>query len=268
VALDPGSPVAHMDLGIALADQLNLDGALAEFTQAVHLAPDFAPAHYNRGRALIDLRRNDEAKPDLEAATRLDPSSAGSWYLLGLIAKQAGNGAESIPLLQKAAELDPNNADIHYMLGQELLRQGQPAGAIEQWRKVIQINPQYSEAAYNLARLLVKTDPEEAKRLQDQLEAQQTEQHLTDRAQIMGNFALTSADAHDWPKAIAQLKESIQLCGDCRAKPLLHKDLGLIYCRSGDLKNGRNELLEARKLSPSDPDVAQALNIIAAMQKQ
>jgi len=257
-----------MDLGIALADQINLDAALAEFTQAVRLAPNFAPAHYNRGRVLIDLRRNDEAKPDLEAATRLDPSSSGSWYLLGLIAKQAGKGADSILLLERASELDPNNADIHYMLGQELLRQGQSAGAIEQWRKVIQINPQYSEAAYNLARLLRKTNPEEAKRLQDQLEAQQAEQHITDRAQIIGNFALTSADAHDWPKAIAQLKEGIQLCGDCRAKPLLHKDLGLIYCRAGDLKNGRDELLQARKLSPDDPDVAQALRIIATMQKQ
>jgi hypothetical protein len=34
------------------------------------------------------------------------------------------------------------------------------------------------------------------------------------------------------------------------------------------LKNGRDELLQARKLSPDDPDVAQALKIIASMQKQ
>ena len=39
----------------------------------------------------------------------------------------------------------------------------------------------------------------------------------------------------------------------------LHKDLGLIYCHSGDFKNGRIELLEAQKLSPGDEDVAKAL---------
>lgn len=55
VALNPDSPVAHMDLEIALADQMNLEAALAEFTQAVRLAPNLAPAHYNRGRVLIDL---------------------------------------------------------------------------------------------------------------------------------------------------------------------------------------------------------------------
>jgi Flp pilus assembly protein TadD len=154
------------------------------------------------------------------------------------------------------------------MLGQELLHQGQSGGAIEQWRKVIQIRPSYSEAVYNLSRLLTKTNPEEAQHLTQEFQAQLAEQHITDRAQTLGNFALTSADARDWPTAIAQLKEGIQLCGDCSAKPQLHKDLGLIYCRSGDLKNGRDELLEARKLSPGDPDVTQALNIIAAMQKQ
>ena len=83
-----------------------------------------------------------------------------------------------------------------------------------------------------------------------------------DRAQTLGNFALASAAARDWPQAIAQLKEALQVCGNCSALPLLHKDLGLIYCRSGDWKNGKSELLEARKLTPNDPDVAQALRVL------
>ena len=74
-----------------------------------------------------------------------------------------------------------------------------------------------------------------------------------DRAQTLGNFALSAAAAHDWPQAIAQLKEGLQVCGDCSALALLHKDLGLTYCRSGDLKNGLAELLEAKKLTPAGP---------------
>jgi hypothetical protein len=49
---------------------------------------------------------------------------------------------------------------------------------------------------------------------------------------------------------------------------LLHKDLGLIYCRSGDTKNGLAELLEAQKLTPADPDVAQAIRMLGGTQKQ
>ena len=78
----------------------------------------------------------------------------------------------------------------------------------------------------------------------------------------MGNLALASANAHDWPGAISQLKEALQICGKCRELPLLHKNLGLIYRRSGDFKNGRVELLAAQKPSPAD--AAKSLRLLRA----
>ena len=80
-------------------------------------------------------------------------------------------------------------------------------------------------------------------------------------------FALASAAAHDWPQAISQLKEGIQVCGSCTALGQLHKDLGLIYLHSGDTKNGLQELLEARKLTPADPDIEKAIRIAQAGQR-
>jgi tetratricopeptide (TPR) repeat protein len=154
------------------------------------------------------------------------------------------------------------------MLGRELLHRGDQAGASEQWHKAVEIQPDYGEALYNLGRLLEKSNPEEAKSLQARFDNLQAQKHIMDRAQTLGNFALASADAHDWPQAIAQLQEGIKLCKDCSALPLLHKDLGLIYCRSGELKNGQAELLIAQKLLPSDPDVSKALKILETMQKQ
>jgi Flp pilus assembly protein TadD len=165
-------------------------------------------------------------------------------------------------MFEKTLAIKPDNAEALYMLGHELLRKGDTAGAIKRWRKAIEINPRYDEVYYSLARLLAKSDPEEAKRLQERFEEMRAQQHIVDRAQLLGNFALTSADAHDWPQAVAQLKEAIETCGKCSALPQLHKDLGLIYCHSGDFKNGRIELLEAQKLSPGDEDVAKALHLL------
>ena len=88
-----------------------------------------------------------------------------------------------------------------------------------------------------------------------------------DRAQTLGNFALSSAAAHDWPQAVSQLQEGLKICGDCSASALLHKNLGLIYCRRGDLKSGRGELLEALKLTPKDPDIAAALHLLEKLMK-
>jgi len=265
--LDPKSPGAHLNLGIALADQFDLNGALAEFSEAVRLDPNSAVAHYNKGRVLLDLQHNGDAKPELEAATRLDPGSADAWYLLGLISRQAGDTDESIRQFEQSLAARPDNAEAQFMLGQELLRKGDDAGAIKRWRRAIEIRPQYNEAIYNLARLLMKSDPQEAKRLQARFQDLQAQQHIMDRAQTLGNFALASADAHDWPQAIAHLKEALDVCGNCSALSHLHKDLGLIYCHSGDFKKGRIELLEAQKLSPGDEDVAKALRLLEPVSK-
>ena len=267
VELDPNSAGAHLNLGIALADGFDLKGALTEFSEAVRLDPDSAAAHYNKGRVLLDLQRNDESKPELEAAVHLDPNQAEAWYLLGLISRQADQTDAAIGQFEKAIAAKPDYAEAHFMLGQELQRKGDPSGAIKQWQKAIEIRPQYSEALYNLGRLLKKSNPDEAKTLETRFETLQAQEHITDRASTLGNFALASADAHDWPQAISQLKEALSVCGSCNALPTLHKDLGLIYCRAGDYNNGRTELLEAQKLTPNDTDITQALKVLDSLQQ-
>jgi len=262
VELDPNSPGAHMNLGIALADQFDLNGALAEFTQAAQLDPNNAQAHYNRGRVLLDLQRNAEAKPELETATRQDGTLADAWYLLGLIARQAGETDEAIAFFKHSLTARPDNAEALFMLGQELQRKGDVEGAKKSWEQAIALQPNYNQAIYSLSRLLAKSDPDQSKQLQGQFEKLQSDQHIMDRAQSLGNFALASADAHDWPQAIAQLKEAIAICGECNARAQLHKDLGLVYCHSGSLNDGRAELQEARKLAPGDRDVEQALRVL------
>ena len=134
-------------------------------------------------------------------------------------------------------------------------------------KKVIEINPEHSQALYNLFRQLDQSDPQEARQFQSRFEALQAQNQIMDRAQTLGNFALASAAAHDWPQAISQLKEGIQVCGSCTALGQLHKDLGLIYLHSGDTKDGLQELLEAKKLTPADPDVEKAIRIAQAAQR-
>ena len=268
IKLDPLSAAAHLNLGLALADLFDQEGALAEFTKASELSPNDASTHYNRGRVLLDLQRNGEAKPELERATALDLRSTDAWYLLGLIAHQAGNADEAIRNFQNAVDLKPDYAEAHFMLGRELQHKGDEPGAAAEWRKAIEIHPDYSEALYNLARLAAKTDPAESARLQSQFDSLQVRKHVMDRAQTLGNFALASADAHDWPQAVSQLREGIRVCNDCSALPVLHKDLGLIYCRSGEFENGRKELLIAQRLAPSDPDVQKALQVLDSLQRR
>ena len=261
-ALDPSSLDAHLNLGIAYADENNVGNALNEFSEAVRLAPDSASAHYNKGRILVDMDRKGEAKPELEASLKLDPNLAGSWYLLGLIAMQAAKDDEAIQDFRRVIALEPRNPEAHHMLAREMLDKNDTAGAIAEWRQAIEIEPTYGDALYNLAQVLAKSDPRESKLLLSRVEDIHKQQRILDRVQTLGNFALASANAQDWPQAISQLKEALTTCGECTAQSRLHKDLGLVYCRSGDFRNGRAELLAAQKLSPDDDEIRKSLQLL------
>jgi tetratricopeptide (TPR) repeat protein len=265
VALQPNPPEAHLNLGIALADGFDLESALAEFSQVVNLAPTSSAARYNKGRALFDLRRYEDARAELEAAARQSPDLSPALYLLALAEKQLDHVARSTEVLKRVVALEPRNADALYQLGQDLSRAGQTKEAVVYWKKAVEINPDHAEALYNLTRATVSTNPTEAKQYQERFAALQKKRQITDRAETLGNFALASAGARDWPQAVAQLKEALDICGECRSKADLHKNLGLIYCKSGALREGARELRLALQLKPQDHDVLQALNVIATL---
>jgi tetratricopeptide (TPR) repeat protein len=143
-----------------------------------------------------------------------------------------------------------------------LQKSGRSQEAIAAWQKVIEINPNQSEALYDLWRAMSKTKPEEAKVYRARFEATQKNKQLVTQAETLANFALAAANRGDYAQAVSQLQQAIKECGDCVSKADLHKDLGLIECRSGNLKDGENNLLVAKALKPQDPDVLKALEII------
>jgi serine/threonine protein kinase/tetratricopeptide (TPR) repeat protein len=71
VALRPGSPGAHLNLGNALSDKGRLDEAIAEYREAIRLKKDYAAAHSNLGDALYDKGMLDEAIAEYKEAIRL-----------------------------------------------------------------------------------------------------------------------------------------------------------------------------------------------------
>jgi tetratricopeptide (TPR) repeat protein len=268
IALDPGSSEAHLNLGIALADGFDLEAALVEFSESARLAPNSPMARYNQGRSLFDLRRNDESKAELEAAVHLKPDYASPMYLLGLIEKEAGNVRRAVELLERVVALEPRNADALYALGKVHFQLGNSAEAVARWKQVLQISPNRAEPLYNLARALAESDPAGAREYQERFTELQRKQRITDRAATLGNFAIAAAAARDWAQAIAQLKEALEVCGECHSRADLHKNLGLIYCRSGNTKDGTAELLAAKKLKPCDPDIEAALRLLRDLPQQ
>jgi len=265
LALHPGSADAHVNLGIALADQFDLESARKEFSAAIELKPDSPVAHYNQGRVLYDLGRREEARAELETAIQLAPNYTPALFLLAVT---EGLSPRALQLLQKVVLLDPHNAQAQYLLGQNFHHLDRTEEAIRHWKLAVDADPSNYSALYNLARALSKAGDPDAKRYMDRFAAVQKARQITDRVHQLNNFALDAANAHNWSLAVTQLKEALEACGQCSERAALHRNLGLIYARRGDLEGGEHELQMAIEISPDDPDALKAIKILRSLQKK
>ena len=262
VTLEPASAEAHLNLGIALVDQFDRSAGFKEFSEAARLDPKLAAAHCNLGRFFFETGAYEDADRELQTAIGLQPNYASALYFLALTAKQENQVERSTDLLQKVIALQPDNADAQYLLGQNLEHSGDSLAAMQHWKAAVQADPGHSQALYNLAKSLNKIHDPEAKQYQDRFDALQKSQQIADRVSQLGNFALEAANAQNWPQAVEQMNEAIQLCGDCPQSAHLHKNLGFFYGRTGNLGEAKKELRTALQLTPDDADAQNALAML------
>jgi tetratricopeptide (TPR) repeat protein/tRNA A-37 threonylcarbamoyl transferase component Bud32 len=72
VAAHPEFAVAHRNLGVALYDTGDVDGAIACYREAIRLDPKFVNAHYNLGVARRDKGELDKAIASFKEALRIE----------------------------------------------------------------------------------------------------------------------------------------------------------------------------------------------------
>jgi tetratricopeptide (TPR) repeat protein len=268
VALRPDLAAAHLDLALALADGFDLPRALVETSEAVRLAPHSGVAHFYRGRVLYDLGRTSEAQPEFETASQLVPQMPEPRYFLALVYKQEGKFSLAANLLEETVKLQPSNVMAWYLLGQCYEQQSESAKAVAAWRQAIALAPNFSQALFGLARATRSSDPAESGQFMARYVEIQKQRRILDQAGTLANDGVVAASAHDWSEATRQLKAAIAECGDCAMKADLSKRLGLIHCQAGDLNAGEKELLAARTLKPTDPEIQRALQLIAEARNQ
>jgi tetratricopeptide (TPR) repeat protein len=262
----PKSADAHVNLAIALADAGDLEEALQETSAAALLSPKSASVHVNRARLLADLHRPEEAEKEFSVANQLAPDNPDCLYYWGLLEKDRGNAAKESSLFQQLVRLQPDNLNALLLLAQSLQHEGKSAEEISLLRHILQLKPDSENATYMLSMALRRTDPEESKTLQQNYEAEKRKDADLSLVKSLGNEAYVAANKQDWPEAIRLLKKALASCQDCSLAAALHKNLGLALCNSGSIEECKQELQEALKLNPSDPDVVKALDLAAQKQ--
>lgn len=120
ISITPQSSAAHVNLGVVLSRQGQLDNAERHFRQAAELRPSLAQAHLGLGD--VALKRDQVAL-------------AREHY-------------------QRAAQCDPRSIRAQSSLANALLALDDRSGAISAYRRALEIDPRQPSAANFLARLL------------------------------------------------------------------------------------------------------------------
>lgn len=263
VQLQPRVADNHLNLAIALADEQQLDAALAETAAALALEPRSASAHLNRARLLADLHRNQEARAEFELASRYDSHNPDIFRYWALLEHDENHLAKETELLQHLVQLQPNNDRDYFYLGRSLSEQSRSAEAVAALRRAISLNPHAGDALYMLSMEVKHSDPAEARRLLQQFIQVRDEDAKLENIKNLGNQAYAASKRQDWPEATQLLRQALSMCGDCSIAAGLHRNLGLALCQSGDLEEGAKELRATLALDPNDRDAAAALNMIS-----
>jgi tetratricopeptide (TPR) repeat protein len=127
-----------------------VDGAVAEYREAIRLKSDYAAAHGNLGAALGAKGDRDGAIAEFREAIRIDNNLAFAHHNLGVELQRRGEADAAIAEYREAVRLENDYAPTHYGLGQVLSRKGDVDGAIAEYRAAISIKKDYAEAHCNL----------------------------------------------------------------------------------------------------------------------
>ena len=259
---NPGCWMAHYNLGIALNDQGDADGAIAHYRQAVELRPSYAEAHYNLGRLLVQKGRIDEAIVHYEKALEINPADAETHNNLGATLFANGRVDDAMAHYRKALAIRPDYADASCNLASALLSNGDLDGAIAHYSACLALSPNQFEAQYNLANALLRVGRTDEAIAHFQKVLKLRPDNADARANL-GNAFLAKGHVRD---AIAQYREALRIAP---TNVVGQSNLAWLLATAADpsLRNGPEAVLLAERAeseSSRSENRALVLRILAA----
>ncbi|HLX72485.1 MAG TPA: tetratricopeptide repeat protein, partial [Verrucomicrobiae bacterium] len=155
-AQNPGSWMAHNNLGNCLRHEGKPDEAIAQFKEVLQIDPQKAEAYYNIGMTLMQKGKPDDAIAQYRQALQLDPNYLDACVNLGDALLQEGKTDDAMAQYLAALKIRPNDATAHYNLGTVLFGQGKVDEAIAHFQQAVQAKPDYQEAQDNLGTALMR----------------------------------------------------------------------------------------------------------------
>lgn len=149
--LDPNLSDTRFNYGILLFNQDRYESAIAQFVTYMVKVGENARAHRNIGRALEEIGQLDGAISSFNKAMRLEPNDPETYFDIALVYDLKDDHQTAITYYMRAIEIAPEYAEAHNNLGELLMRSGKPNEALAQFQSLLSINPDNHSALNGIA---------------------------------------------------------------------------------------------------------------------
>jgi Flp pilus assembly protein TadD len=261
--LSPNMPLAHLNLGMVLAQTEDLARAAEHLDFAIAklgATPDGARAHYLRAKVYTDLSQVERASVELHLAVKIAPDFAEAWSDLGEARKTLLDDTGALSAFERAVVLSPSDPVALTRLGNELYHQGKNKRAILELEKADHINPK-DQTTLNGLQAALRADGQTARA--NQIKARLVAV-LRERDQKMQNqlSAVRLNDegaklekAGDLKGALDKYRQGLQLDPEDVG---IRVNLAITLLRLEQWKEGLSELAESMRRRPGDPELKAA----------
>lgn len=238
------SAADYVNHGNELLNKGDVDGAIADYQEAIRLNSNSFEAYTNRGNALKRKGDHDGAIRDYTEAIRLNSSSWEAYFNRGVARLNKGDNDGAITDFTATTKLNPRFEQAYLGRGQARSGKEDYDGAIADYNEAIRINPRSADS-FN-SRAMARSDKHDF----DGAIADYTESLIIKPgvANIYSNRGNVRKLKGDYDGAIADYKEAIRLDPDSAG----YVNLGFLYEERKNYPAAENTFREDLRLHPNE----------------
>jgi tetratricopeptide (TPR) repeat protein len=146
IQLSPTRATAYYNRGFLHNTLGNFEAAIEDFNRALELLPDYDEAFYQRGNSYLQIKEPSTAVQDFSRAIAQNPYSIKAYYKRAEAYAEMGDTAGALSDYAQAITRVPKDANAYYQRGRYLSKMGEMETAIADFTTAIGFNPRHADA--------------------------------------------------------------------------------------------------------------------------
>jgi len=264
--VDPGSFIAHYNLGTIRLRFKDIPAAIEDFKAALQVRPGFLEGRLNLANAYRQAGRLKDAEEQYRTILQESPDEDEAKVGLALVLRDENRGAEALSLLKGIDEEGTTGAIAQLLLARYAMEEGNVSEAIRRAEKALEIDPASYRTRTLLGNLYIQLGkPDEAVRHFQVASRNENDPSYPD---ALNGLAVAKYLQKDYPAAKDYLDRIIKRAGEFGNTAAFYVNRGDVFYRQGEFPEAEADYQKAEDLDRSSAIASYNLGVLKEAQKE